>query len=44
MIGLEDNKVDEAIQIISDACAPVIEPGTRRATLFVLHVDQYTQI
>jgi uncharacterized protein YaaQ len=44
MIGLEDNKVDDAIQIISDACAPSLEPGIRRATLFVLKVDQFTQI
>lgn len=44
MIGLEDEKVDEAFEIIDKACSQSPEPGLRRATLFVLKVDRYSQI
>ncbi len=44
MIGLEEEKVDEAIQIIRDNTSPPDEPGMRRATLFVLNVDHFSQI
>lgn len=44
MIGLEDEKVDQAIQLIRDHCEPPDEPGMKRATLFVLKVEHYTQI
>jgi uncharacterized protein YaaQ len=44
MIGVEDEKVDQAILIIRQTCAPLAEPGTRRATLFVLNVAHYTQV
>lgn len=44
MIGVADDKVDEAIQIIRQNCAPSIEPGVKRATLFVLNVAYFEQI
>jgi uncharacterized protein YaaQ len=44
MIGVADNKVDDAIQVIRRACAPAIEPGTKRATLFVINVAHFEQI
>ncbi len=44
MIGVEDEKVDQAIEIIRNACAPAIEPGMRRATLFVLAVEHFNQV
>lgn len=44
MLGVEDEKVDEAIQIVDEACSLTPEPGLRRATLFVLKVDYYSQI
>jgi len=44
MIGVEDNKVDEAIQVVRENCVVTIEPGLKRATLFVLNVDMFTQI
>jgi uncharacterized protein YaaQ len=44
MIGVEDEKVDEAIQVVRDNCTPTVEPGLKRATLFVLKVDRYTQV
>lgn len=44
MIGLEDEKVEQAIQIIRDNCGPPEEIGMKRATLFVLKVDHFTQV
>ena len=44
MIGLEDEKVDQAIQLISEQCNPSSNQNTRDATLFVLNVDHYQQV
>lgn len=44
MIGVEDEQVDAAIEVIRQNTAPSVEPGIRRATLFVLPVENYTQI
>jgi uncharacterized protein YaaQ len=44
IIGVEDERVDEAIQIVGENCLPVTQPGIRRATLFVLNVEDYTQV
>jgi uncharacterized protein YaaQ len=44
MIGIADEKVDEAIQIIRSSAEPPVNPGFKRATLFVLNVDQFTQV
>lgn len=44
MIGVEDEKVDQAIQIVSEICTPNIDPSNRCATLFVLNVEQFSQV
>ena len=44
LIGTDGDKVETAIQIIADSCAPPEEPGMKRATLFVLDIDHYEQI
>jgi len=44
LIGLEEDKVDRAVQIIRDHSAEPEEPGQRRATIFVLPVAKYEQI
>jgi uncharacterized protein YaaQ len=44
MIGVSDDNVDDAIQVIRQTCAPAIEPGLKRATLFVLDVAYFEQI
>ena len=44
MIGVEDEKVDEAIQILKDTTTPSVESGAKRATLFVLNVAHFSQI
>ena len=43
MIGVEDQDVDEAIQIININCTPSVEPMLKRATLFVLNVEHFEQ-
>ena len=44
MIGVEDEKVDQAIQVIHHSVSPPGERGEKSATLFVLNVEDYTQI
>jgi uncharacterized protein YaaQ len=44
MIGVEDDKVDEAIQIVQECLSPPIEPSLKRATLFVIKVDRFIQL
>ena len=44
MIGLDEEKLDEAINIIRKACAPPQDPVTKRGTLFVLNVTHYEQL
>lgn len=42
--GVEDDKVEQAIQIIRDNVQEPEEPGMKRATLFVINVDQFQQV
>jgi uncharacterized protein YaaQ len=44
MIGVDDEKVDEAIQLLKENTTATDEPGGRRGTLFVLDVKNFTQI
>jgi uncharacterized protein YaaQ len=44
LIGVQKERVVAAIQIIRDHSAPTIDPGLKRATVFVLKVDQFEQI
>jgi uncharacterized protein YaaQ len=44
VIGVEDEKVEGTIERIGEACSPASEPGMRRATLFILKVDNFIQI
>jgi uncharacterized protein YaaQ len=44
MIGVEKERLDEAIELIRDHCAPPRTEGMRRATLFVLNVDQFEKL
>ncbi len=44
MIGVEAERVDEAIRIIRENCSPAAEPGMKRASLFVLNVANFEQI
>jgi uncharacterized protein YaaQ len=42
--GVEDDKVEQAIQIIRDTVKEPEEAGMKRATLFVIKVDQFHQV
>jgi uncharacterized protein YaaQ len=44
MIGVEDEKVDQAIQVIRQSVGPATEAGAKRATLFVLKVENFDQV
>jgi len=44
LIGVEKDKVPDAIRLIREHSAPTIDPGIKRATVFVLKVDQFEQI
>ena len=45
MIGIDDEKVQEAIQVIRESLAPNTDPGIpNAATVFVLPVEGYVQI
>jgi len=44
LIGAEKKRVETAVQLIREHSAPAIDPGLKRATVFVLKVDQFEQI
>lgn len=44
MIGVEDENVNPAIEIIRANCQAPVEPGQHRATLFVLNIAQYEHL
>ena len=44
LIGIEDSKVDQAIEIIRQNVSPASAPGERCATLFVLPVENFIQV
>jgi uncharacterized protein YaaQ len=44
LIGVEKERVETAVQLIREHSAPAIDPGLKRATVFVLKVDQFEQI
>jgi uncharacterized protein YaaQ len=44
MIGMEDEKVDQAVQVIRQTAGPATEAGAKRGTLFVLNVENFDQI
>jgi uncharacterized protein YaaQ len=44
MIGVEDEKVNGAIEVVQENLSPTVELALKRATLFVLNVDRFTQL
>lgn len=44
MIGTEDERVDEALEMISTHATPAEDPMQRRATVFVLAVDDFQKL
>jgi uncharacterized protein YaaQ len=43
MIGVDNDSVDDAIQLINNNCTPSVEPMRKKATLFVLNVEHFEQ-
>ena len=44
LVGAEAAQVASAVQIIRAYSTPPVDPGLKRATVFVLKVDRYEQI
>jgi uncharacterized protein YaaQ len=44
LIGVDEKQIAEAMQILREHSTPVIDPGQKHATVFVLNVDQFEQI
>jgi uncharacterized protein YaaQ len=44
LIGTSSDCVEDARQIIRENSAPSIDPGLKRASIFVLKVDQFERI
>jgi uncharacterized protein YaaQ len=44
LIGVDETRLATALQIIRDHSAPAIDPGLKRANVFVLKVDQFEQL
>ena len=44
LVGAEAAQVASAVQIIREYSTPPVDPGLKRATVFVLKVDRYEQI
>ncbi len=43
LIGVENDQVDAAIQVLHKTCTPAAK-GEKRATIFVVPVDRFEQI
>jgi|SaaInlV_200m_DNA_2_1039689.scaffolds.fasta_scaffold06282_2 uncharacterized protein YaaQ len=44
MIGVDELKVDQVIQIIRERCAPTLDLAVKHATVFVLDIDRFEQV
>jgi uncharacterized protein YaaQ len=44
IVGVSDELVDQAIEVIRNNTTPVNDPMLKRATIFVLNVENFTQI
>lgn len=44
LVGVEDKQVEKALDVIRSNCKKADESKEKRATIFVLKVDQFTQV
>ena len=44
LIGVEDERVERALEVIRENCKPPEKSKESRATIFVLKVDKFTQL
>jgi len=43
MLGVTEKRVDQALHIIQENCAPSLDVAVKHATVFVLDVDRFEQ-
>jgi uncharacterized protein YaaQ len=43
-VGLESDQVDEALEVVRQACSEPADANQRKATVFVLEMDRYEQL
>jgi uncharacterized protein YaaQ len=43
LVGVDDEKVEAAIQVLKETCSPAPE-GEKRATIFVVPVERFEQV
>ena len=44
MVGVDEEQLDQAIDLIRENCASPAEPGMTRGTLFVLPIARFEQV
>jgi uncharacterized protein YaaQ len=44
LIGVDDDQVENALDVIRNNCKKPEKPEEKRATIFVLKVDRFTQL
>lgn len=44
LVGVEDEQVERALELIRESCKKPDQKDEKRATIFVLKVDQFTQL
>ncbi len=44
LIGVEDERLEEALDLIRSHCATPAEPALKRGTVFVLPVERFEQL
>ncbi len=44
LVGLETDQVPTAMQLIREHTGPPVDPGLKRATIFVLNVERFEQV
>ena len=44
LIGLQEEQVPAAMQLIREHTGPPVDPGLKRATVFVLNVERFEQV
>jgi uncharacterized protein YaaQ len=44
LLGLEAEQVPAAMQLIREHSGPAVDPGLKRATVFVLNVERFEQV
>ncbi len=44
MLGVTEERVEKALEIIRDRCAPSLDLAVKHATVFVLDIDRFEQV